>query len=126
MSNNYGLEHSAIVDDLMKWERSDDLASATKEIHAHNHAIARPLATLAGYAYADNYRDLEKIARKVFDSQAVWVKHFHMRADGMLLESAADLIRIRTAGGHLGILCYRGTRPQDLISILGVLEIDSK
>lgn len=115
-----------MADILVKWEQLADLAHASKEDHARNHAVARPMAILAGYAYAENVVDLERLARKLFENQSICVDRFRVRADGMLIESTADLIRIpREGGGHVGVLCYRGTRPQDVISILGVLELDA-
>lgn len=115
-----------LVDNLVKWEHLAELAGAPSEAHAGNHAVARPMAILAGYAYAEEVEDLEKVARKLFENQFVSVKRCRVRADGMLIEATADLIRIhREGGGHVGILCYRGTRPQDIVSILGVLELDA-
>ncbi|MGH4026271.1 MAG: lipase family protein [Pseudonocardiaceae bacterium] len=126
--------NSPVVDKLMKWQHSGSLRNATKAAHADNHAIATPLAALAGYVYAKDVKYLTKIANKIFNGDAkpldernISVDRFQATVDGMLIESTADLVRIRTAtGGHLGVVCYRGTIPEDLISILGVLELGAK
>lgn len=127
--------NSAVMDKLMKWERSDNLTKATKEDHADNHAIASPLASLAGYVYTSDVEYLKKVASKIFngdrirafDEKDISVKRFRAAVDGMLIESTLDFIRVRTAtGGHLGIICYQGTLPENVISILGVLELDAK
>lgn len=127
-------DNSTVVDRLMDWEPSGNLANATKRVHARNHAVASPLATLAGYVYAQDVEYLKEVSIKVFSrnnarssaEKAISVKRFQVSVDGMLIESTADLVRIRTAtGGHLGVLCYRGTLPENIISILGLLELDA-
>lgn len=121
-----GMVGGPSVDSLAKWEHLTDLMNAPGASHAGNHAIAYPMAVLAGYAYSAKVEDLECIARKLFGTGSIRIDRFRVRVDGMLIESTADLIRIpREGGGHVGILCYRGTRPQDVVSILGVLEIDA-
>jgi hypothetical protein len=92
--------------------------------------IARLLAVASGYAYTDSKEVLQNALTLNWPSDPdkdplekdLRIRKFAHRVDALMIESTAYLIQ--AYGGRVAILCYRGTKPTDLISMVGSLDSD--
>jgi hypothetical protein len=107
-------------------EKPANLFVDTK-VHPHRD-IARLLAVASGYAYTDSNEVMKHALTLNWPpdpdkdplEKDLRVRKFAHRVDALRIESTAYLIQ--AYGGRVAILCYRGTKPTDLISMVGSLD----
>ncbi|MGW2517546.1 lipase family protein [Streptomyces sp. NPDC001617] len=82
--------------------------------------VPHVLATCSAYAYAgfEQHSDVETVAMIMarLGLEENECRAFEQRVDAMYIASAAYLVQDRDR--RVAILCYRGTQPEDIISIL--------
>jgi hypothetical protein len=90
-------------------------------------AVYSPLAThvcavAAGWVYADNPGRVTSTLMGRLGLENVWCHEITMHNDVMLVASTAVLLQ--SACGRVGILCYRGTEPRNLMSWMTDFDVN--
>jgi hypothetical protein len=81
-------------------------------------------ATAAGWVYADRPGEVTSTMMGRLGLENVWCREIAMHNDVMLVASTAVLLQ--SACGRVGILCYRGTEPRNLMNWMTDFDVNPR